>query len=80
MLMRLRQASGSRRLVHLSPEFAKAMGDGLAAGKIHYVEDMIKGLDTAPAAFIGLLRAENFGKRVIHVGVAKMIENKESHI
>ena len=64
---------------HLYPEFAKVMGDWLAAGKIHYVEDMIEGLEAAPAAFIGMLRGENFGKRVIHVGPAKMIEDKEIH-
>ena len=63
---------------NLYPDFAKAMGDWLAAGKIHYVEDMIEGLEAAPAAFIGLLRGENFGKRVIHVGPAKMIEKKET--
>ena len=63
---------------HLYPEFAKAMGNWLGAGKMHYVEDMIEGLEAAPQAFIGLLRGENFGKRVIHVGPAKMIEDKES--
>ncbi len=62
----------------LYPQFAKAMGDWLAAGKMQYVEEVIEGLEAAPAAFIGLLRGENFGKRVIHVGAAKMIENKES--
>ncbi len=63
---------------HLYPQFAKAMNEWLSANKIHYVEDMIEGLEAAPQAFIGLLRGENFGKRVIHVGPAKMIENKES--
>jgi NADPH-dependent curcumin reductase len=62
---------------HLYPEFAKAMSDWLAAGKMHYIEDMIEGLEAAPQAFIGLLRGENFGKRVIHVGPSKMLENKE---
>lgn len=63
---------------HLYPEFAAAMTDWLAAGKIHYREEVIEGLEEAPRAFIGLLRGENFGKRVIHVGPEKMIENKES--
>ena len=63
---------------YLYPEFAKAMGAWLAAGKMQYVEDMIEGLEAAPQAFIGLLRGENFGKRVIHVGPATMIENKEN--
>ncbi|MEH6648041.1 NADP-dependent oxidoreductase [Sulfitobacter sp.] len=63
---------------HIYPEFATAMTDWLAAGKIHYREEVIEGLEEAPRAFIGLLRGENFGKRVIHVGPEKMIENKES--
>ena len=62
---------------HLYPEFAKAMGAWLAAGKMQYVEEMIEGLEAAPQAFIGLLRGENFGKRVIHVGPANVIENKD---
>ncbi len=61
---------------HLYPEFAKAMGGWLKAGKMHYREDMIEGLEAAPQAFVGLLRGENFGKRVIHVGPEKMIEHK----
>ncbi len=52
----------------LYPAFAKAMGDWLATGKMHYREDLIDGLEQAPQAFIGLLRGENFGKRVIRVG------------
>jgi len=61
---------------HLYPEFATAMGAWLKAGKIRYVEDMIEGLEAAPQAFIGLLRGENFGKRVIRVGQKMQIENK----
>jgi NADPH-dependent curcumin reductase CurA len=50
---------------HLYPEFAKQMGDWVASGKIKYLEDMVDGFENAPSAFIGLLRGENFGKRVI---------------
>jgi hypothetical protein len=50
---------------HLYPEFAKQMGDWIAQGKIQYREEMIDGLEQAPAAFIGLLNGEAFGKRVI---------------
>lgn len=63
---------------HLYPEFAKAMGAWLQEGRMHYREDMVEGLEAAPQAFIGLLRGDNFGKRVIHVGPARMIENKEA--
>lgn len=50
---------------HLYPEFAKQMGAWVAQGKIQYREEMIAGLERAPEAFIGLLRGESFGKRVI---------------
>lgn len=52
---------------HLYPEFASQMADWVKAGKVSYREEMIEGLEQAPAAFIGLLRGEAFGKRVIHV-------------
>lgn len=50
---------------HLYPEFAKQVGAWVAEGKIKYREEMIEGLEQAPQAFIGLLRGESFGKRVI---------------
>lgn len=60
----------------LYPDFAKAMGAWLADGKIPYIEEIIEGLEAAPQAFIGLLRGENFGKRVVYVGAHQMIEIK----
>jgi NADPH-dependent curcumin reductase CurA len=53
---------------HLYPEFAREMGGWVEAGKIKYREEMIDGLEEAARAFIGLLRGEAFGKRVIRVG------------
>ena len=53
---------------HLYPIFAKTMRDWLAADQIRYRKDVVDGLEQAPQAFIGLLRGENFGKRVIRVG------------
>ena len=52
----------------LYPEFASAMSDWLAAGQMHYREDIVDGLENALTAFTGLLNGENFGKRVIRVG------------
>ncbi|MDI1253972.1 zinc-binding dehydrogenase [Thermomonas sp.] len=52
---------------HLYPEFAKEMAGWVESGKITYREEVIDGLENAPAAFIGLLKGENFGKRVIRV-------------
>ncbi len=37
------------------------------AGKIKYREDIVKGLDKAPEAFIGLLKGRNFGKLLVQV-------------
>ena len=44
------------------------MTQWIAEGRIHYREEIIDGLENAPEAFIGLLRGENFGKRVIRLG------------
>ena len=53
---------------HLYGEFSAQMTEWLKAGKVQYTEEIIDGLESAPRAFIGLLRGENFGKRVIRVG------------
>jgi len=52
---------------HLYPQFAQEMGDWVRSGRVKYREEIIDGLEAAPAAFVGLLRGENFGKRVIRV-------------
>ena len=52
---------------HLYPEFARTMGAWVKEGKVQYREEMIEGLEQAPSAFVGLLRGEAFGKRVIHL-------------
>ena len=52
---------------HLYPDFAREMAGWVEGGKIAYREEVIDGLENAPEAFIGLLRGENFGKRVIRV-------------
>jgi NADPH-dependent curcumin reductase CurA len=54
---------------HLYPEFAKVMGAWVREGRVTYREEMIDGLENAPEAFIGLLRGEAFGKRVIRLDV-----------
>jgi NADPH-dependent curcumin reductase len=51
----------------LYPEFASQIAAWIKEGKIKYREEMITGLEQAPSAFVGLLRGEAFGKRVIHL-------------
>jgi NADPH-dependent curcumin reductase CurA len=55
---------------HRYPEFAKDMTGWIKAGKINYREQVIEGLENAPAAFNGLLEGKNFGKVVIKTGTA----------
>ena len=52
---------------HRYDEFAEEMMKFLAAGKIHYREQIVDDLASAPKAFMGLLKGENFGKLVIKV-------------
>jgi NADPH-dependent curcumin reductase CurA len=47
--------------------FHKDMGAWLRAGRIHYREQVVAGLENAPAALIGMLQGENFGKLVVKV-------------
>jgi NADPH-dependent curcumin reductase len=52
---------------HRYPDFVRDMSQWLREGAIRYREDVVQGLENAPAAFIGLLRGENIGKRVVRV-------------
>jgi NADPH-dependent curcumin reductase CurA len=45
--------------------FRDDMAGWLAAGQIKVKEDVVDGLENAPAAFIGLLQGKNFGKLVV---------------
>ncbi len=49
-------------------EFIKDMSQWLQAGKLKYKEDIVKNLENAPHAFIGLLQGKNFGKLIVQVG------------
>ncbi|WP_345785671.1 NADP-dependent oxidoreductase [Pelagicoccus sp. SDUM812003] len=52
----------------LYSEFSDEMRAWLKSGKIHYREEIVDGLEQAPATFIGMLKGDNFGKCVIRVG------------
>jgi len=45
--------------------FRTEMLGHIAAGRLRWKEDVVRGLDAAPAAFIGLLEGRNFGKLVV---------------
>jgi NADPH-dependent curcumin reductase len=48
-------------------EFTRDMSEWLHEGRIKYREDVVKGLENAPRAFIGLFAGENIGKRIVQV-------------
>ncbi|MCW8996967.1 MAG: NADP-dependent oxidoreductase [Psychromonas sp.] len=53
---------------HRFNEFSEQMAQWLNAGEIKYKEQLVDGLENAPAALIGLLEGKNFGKLVVRVG------------
>ena len=52
---------------HRYPKFASQMGTWVNQGKIEYREDLVDGLENAPAVSIGLLAGKSFGKLVVRV-------------
>ncbi|MGO1001245.1 NADP-dependent oxidoreductase [Lysobacter sp. CA196] len=50
--------------------FSREMGEWVAEGRVKLHEDVVEGLENAPAAFIGLLEGQNLGKRVVRVAAA----------
>jgi NADPH-dependent curcumin reductase len=49
-------------------DFVRDASGWVQAGQLRYREDIVEGIENAPRALIGLLRGENFGKRLIRVG------------
>ena len=47
------------------PEFLKEIGPLVANGEIRYLEDIAKGLESAPAAFMAMLEGGNMGKQIV---------------
>jgi NADPH-dependent curcumin reductase CurA len=52
-------------------DFLRDMSAWVREGKVKYKEFVTEGLDSAPAAFIGLLKGANFGKQLVRVGPDK---------
>ncbi|ERN00346.1 hypothetical protein AMTR_s00104p00070050 [Amborella trichopoda] len=53
--------------VHIYKEFLKATVDYLHRGEIHAVEDISQGLESVPAAFVGLFHGDNTGRKLVQV-------------
>jgi NADPH-dependent curcumin reductase CurA len=52
----------------LEPEFRREVGAWVRDGRLKYKEDIVRGLEHAPEALIGLLEGRNFGKLLVQVG------------
>ncbi|XP_059632989.1 2-alkenal reductase (NADP(+)-dependent)-like isoform X4 [Cornus florida] len=52
---------------HLYPKFLDMVLSSIKEGRIVYVEDIAEGLESAPAALVGLFSGHNVGKQVVVV-------------
>jgi NADPH-dependent curcumin reductase len=49
----------------LWPQALAELGERVAGGTLKYRETVAQGLESAPEAFIGLLKGRNFGKQLV---------------
>jgi NADPH-dependent curcumin reductase CurA len=49
------------------PDALKELGMLVAAGKLKYRETVAEGIESAPEAFLGLLKGRNFGKQLVRL-------------
>ncbi len=54
-------------LAAMRRDFERDVAQWIRDGRMKYKEDVVKGLDNAPRAFIGLLEGRNFGKLLVKV-------------
>jgi NADPH-dependent curcumin reductase len=52
----------------LRSEYLAMAAPLVRSGQLKYREDIVEGIDNAPAAFIGLLQGKNFGKLIVKLG------------
>ncbi|HKY89967.1 MAG TPA: NADP-dependent oxidoreductase [Nevskiaceae bacterium] len=52
---------------HLKPRFQDEMRQWLAEGRMHYAETVLDGIESAPAALIGLFAGDNLGKMLVRL-------------
>jgi len=50
------------------PDALKELGTLVATAKLKYRETIAEGIESAPEAFLGLLKGRNFGKQLVRLG------------
>lgn len=53
--------------VHQLPAYLARVGPWVRRGEVVFAEDIVQGIEQAPAALIGMLRGEAIGKRLVQV-------------
>jgi NADPH-dependent curcumin reductase CurA len=53
--------------MQLWPQALKELGGLVAQGRLKYRESIAQGLESAPQAFMGLLKGRNFGKQLVRI-------------
>jgi NADPH-dependent curcumin reductase CurA len=53
-------------------DFIRDMSGWVRDGSVKYKEFVTEGLDSAPDAFMGLLKGANFGKQLVRVGPERL--------
>jgi NADPH-dependent curcumin reductase CurA len=51
------------------PDFLRDVSEWVRTGRLKYREDIVDGLEKAPASFIGMLQGKNFGKMLVRIAV-----------
>jgi NADPH-dependent curcumin reductase CurA len=57
----------NREFIDQQPAFRQEMAAWISEGRVNYKEDVVRGLENAPRAFMGMLEGKNFGKVVVQV-------------
>jgi len=60
------------RFFHLYPRFEEEMAGYIKDGKVAVVEDVVEGIESAPAALIGLFSGKNVGKQLVAIACKGM--------
>src|SRR5215471_4375015 len=50
-------------------DFLRDVSEWVRTGRLKYREDIVDGLEKAPASFIGMLQGKNFGKMLVRIAV-----------